>query len=131
MVEGSFECPHCRSKVNVDQSNVKKVRYTVNGVDVWFTHCTCVKCGKRWYVQVDDASTNKVLVDLTRKIGQALALQKQGLWSDREKKKQRREFLKIEQHLAGLRFELAKQYQDCVAVDKDGRERKIELITIA
>jgi len=131
MLEGSFKCPHCKAKVNVDQFSVKKSKYTVDGVDVWFTHCMCMKCGRRWYVQVDDANTNKVLIDLTRKIGQALTLQEQGLWSDREKKKQRREFLKIEQHLAGLRFELAKRYQDCVAVDKEGHERKIKLVTIA
>lgn len=109
------ECEDCKEKFTVDNSSaVFKKEYTVNGQSIFLTYYDCPKCGRRHYVQIDNAKSIEVLKDVTRQMTRLMVLRRRG---KNVPQKQLAKFKKTRGHLAQIRTELMKQYTGKLVYD--------------
>lgn len=120
------ECIECKTKFQINSSNVVKKEFEADdGNHLWITYYDCPECGRRHYVQIDNVVTNGVLIDLTKKMGKIAICKKNGL---KVSQKLQKDFEKTKQHLAELRNQLMKQYQEHDFTAADGHVEKVVFV---
>lgn len=120
------ECIECKSTFQIDPSNVVKEEFEgQEGNRIWITHYDCPECGRRHYVQIDDEQTERLLAELTKRMGFLMVLRRNGKEAS---KKQRREFDGTKRHLTELRRKLMEQYQECEVTAKDGHVERVGFV---
>ena len=119
-----FECEDCKQKFPVTQDQASnslthKKEYKSNGQSIFLTYYDCPHCGRRHFVQIDDASSLQELVRVTNEFKSlAIKCQKDKTIS----KKQSDKFKKSRQHLSDYRMNLMKEFTGKIAVDETGVE---------
>ena len=107
-----FECEDCKQKFLVTQdqtpnSLTRKKEYKSNGQSIFLTYYDCPKCGRRHYVQIDDATSLNKLKEVSRQFVRLAVLKKKG---KEIPQKQSAKFKKARQNLADYRMNLMKEY---------------------
>ena len=106
------ECEDCHHKFGVGQEAAPndiqhKRKYEVNGQSIFLTYYDCPKCGRRHYVQIDDATSLNKLKEVSRQFVKLAVLKKK----DKEiPQKQSAKFKKARQNLSDYRMNLMKEY---------------------
>lgn len=119
-----LECEDCKQKFPVTQDQASnslthKKEYKSNGQSIFLTYYDCPHCGRRHFVQIDDASSLQELVRVTNEFKSlAIKCQKDKTIS----KKQSDKFKKSRQHLSDYRMNLMKEFTGKIAVDETGVE---------
>jgi hypothetical protein len=107
-----FECEDCKKKFPIIQdeapnSLTHKKEFNINGKSIFLTYYDCPSCGRRHYVQIDDAKSlgdlelvRKMFIDLSiaRRKGKEIS------------RKQSAKFKKARQDLSDYRMKLMKAY---------------------
>ena len=102
------ECEVCKEKFQVTTSNVtNKKEFNVNGQSIFLTYYDCPKCGRRHYVQIDDAVSLNKLKEVSRQFIKLAAEKKKG---KEIPQKQSAKFKKARQNLSDYRMNLVKEY---------------------
>lgn len=107
-----FECENCKQRFSVTEdqtanSLTHKKEYKLNGQSIFLTYYDCPKCGRRHYVQVDDAVSLNKLKEVSKQFVK-LAIAKK---KDKEiPQKQSAKFKKARQNLSDYRMKLMKEY---------------------
>lgn len=119
-----FECEDCKQKFPVTQdqapnSLTHKKEYKSNGQSIFLTYYDCPHCGRRHFVQIDDANSLQELVRVTNEF-KSLAVKRQK--GKTISKKQSDKFKKSRQHLSDYRINLMKEFTGKIAVDETGVE---------
>lgn len=120
------ECLGCKEKITVSSDNLKKEEYRFGGKQsMWITHYDCPKCGRIHYCQIDDETTNSLLIETTKMLAKiAKCKSKQ---QDIPKKIQSK-YSKNSKDLAASRIKLMKQYNHQWFEDSDGHSVKVEFV---
>lgn len=102
------ECEGCKEKFQVTTSNItNKKEFNVNGQSIFLTYYDCPKCGRRHYVQIDDATSLNKLKEVSRQFVKLAVLKRK----DKEiPQKQSAKFKKARQNLSDYRMNLMKEY---------------------
>ena len=106
------ECEYCKQKFSVTQdqapnSLTHKKEYKLNGKSIFLTYYDCPYCGRRHYVQIDDAISLNKLKEVSRQFVKLAVLKKK----DKEiPQKQSAKFKKARQNLSDYRMNLMKEY---------------------
>ena len=106
------ECEDCHEKFSVTsgeaiQSVTHKREFVVDGRSIFLTYYDCPKCGRRHYVQIDDATSLNKLKEVSRQFVKLAVLKKK----DKEiPQKQLDKFKKNRKHLADYRMGLMKTF---------------------
>lgn len=119
-----FECEDCKQKFPVTQdqapnSLTHKKEYKSNGQSIFLTYYDCPNCGRRHFVQIDDASSLQELVRVMNEF-KSLAVKRQK--GKTISKKQSDKFKKSRQYLSDYRTNLMKEFTGKTAVDETGAE---------
>lgn len=113
------ECEGCKHKFQISETTNKinhKKEFSVNGKSIFLTYYDCPSCGRRHFVQIDDAVSLSKLNE-TQKMFIKLSVAKK---NDKEiSQKQSTKFKKARQHLSEYRIELMKQYTGKLIHDND------------
>jgi transcription elongation factor Elf1 len=78
MIRAMTVCQECGHSFELNSSLVKKEMVEVKGDKLWLTYFNCPRCNKRHFVQVDNAETNGLLVDITKQMASISKSVKQG-----------------------------------------------------
>ena len=106
------ECEGCHEKFSVasgeaGQNVTHKREFVVDGQSIFLTYYDCPKCGRRHYVQIDDATSLNKLKEVSRQFVKLAVLKKK----DKEiPQKQSAKFKKARQNLSDYRMNLMKEY---------------------
>lgn len=106
------ECEDCKEKFRITADNevnavTHKKEFNVNGQSIFLTYYDCPKCGRRHYVQIDDATSLNKLKEVSRQFVKLAVLKKK----DKEiPQKQSAKFKKARQNLSDYRMNLMKEY---------------------
>lgn len=106
------ECEDCKEKFRITSGNAvnavtHKKEFNVNGQSIFLTYYDCPKCGRRHYVQIDDATSLNKLKEVSRQFVKLAVLKKK----DKEiPQKQSAKFKKARQNLSDYRMNLMKEY---------------------
>lgn len=119
-----FECENCKKRFPVGQdqapnSLTHKKEFISNGQSIFLTYYDCPHCGKRHFVQIDDASSLQELVRVTNEFKSLMAKRQKG---KNISQKQTDKFKKSRQHLSDYRMNLMKEFTGKLAVDATGVE---------
>ena len=115
------ECEDCKEKFQITAGDVvnavtHKKEFKVNGQSIYLTYYDCPKCGRRHYVQIDDAVSLSKLNETLRLFAKFAVEKKKG---KQIPKKQSDKFKKARQHLSVYRINLMKQYTGKLIHDND------------
>lgn len=107
-----FECEDCKQKFPVTQDQASnslthKKEYKSNGQSIFLTYYDCPYCGKRHFVQIDDAASLNKLKEVSRQFVKLAVLKKRG---KEIPQKQSAKFKKARQNLSDYRMNLMKEY---------------------
>ena len=77
------ECEDCKEKFRIttgDAANTvtHKKEFNVNGQSIFLTYYDCPKCGRRHYVQIDNATSLNKLKEVSRQFVKLSVLKKKG-----------------------------------------------------
>lgn len=119
-----FECEDCKKKFPVTQdqgpnSLTHKKEFKSNGQSIFLTYYDCPHCGKRHFVQIDDANSMQELVKVTNQFRSLTVKRQKG---KNIPKKQSDKFKKARQHLSDYRMTLMKEFTGKSATDEAGVE---------
>ena len=111
------ECEDCKEKFQITAGDaVNKKEFKVNGQSIYLTYYDCPKCGRRHYVQIDNAVSLSKLNEISRLFAKFAVAKKK----DKQiSKKQSDKFKKARQHLSDYRINLMKQYTGKLIHDND------------
>lgn len=106
------ECEGCKQKFEITSgeaahSVTRKKEFNVNGQSIFLTYYDCPKCGRRHYVQIDDATSLNKLKEVSRQFVKLAVLKKKG---KEIPQKQSAKFKKARQNLSDYRMNLMKEY---------------------
>ena len=106
------ECEGCKQKFEITSGEVAhsvthKKEFNVNGQSIFLTYYDCPKCGRRHYVQIDDATSLNKLKEVSRQFVKLAVLKKKG---KEIPQKQSAKFKKARQNLSDYRMNLMKEY---------------------
>lgn len=106
------ECEGCKQKFEITSgeaahSVTHKKEFNVNGQSIFLTYYDCPKCGRRHYVQIDDATSLNKLKEVSRQFVKLAVLKKRG---KEIPQKQSAKFKKARQNLSDYRMNLMKEY---------------------
>lgn len=107
-----FECENCKKRFSIIENQAAnslthKKEYKLNGQSIFLTYYDCPKCGRRHYVQIDDAVSLNKLKEVSKQFVK-LAIAKK---KDKEiPQKQSAKFKKARQNLSDYRMKLMKEY---------------------
>ena len=78
------ECEDCKEKFRITAGNVtnaaiRKKEFNVNGRSIFLTYYDCPKCGRRHYVQIDDAVSFNKLKEVSRQFIKLAVAKKKGI----------------------------------------------------
>lgn len=112
------ECEDCKIKFAIggtDQQVTHKKKYVVDGKEIFLTYYDCPKCGRRHFVQIDDANTLRQLREVSTQMGKLTAMKRK----DQEiPKKITDKFKKARKHLANNRTKLMRIYTGVSVYDE-------------
>lgn len=119
-----FQCEDCKVNFPItgDQapnSLTHKKEFKVNGQSIFLTYYDCPNCGRRHFVQIDDANSLEELKSVTADFRR---LSNTRLKGKNISKKQSENFKKARQHLSDYRTKLMKEFSNKTAIAEDGRE---------
>lgn len=105
------ECEDCKEQFRIGADNtanaITKKEFNVNGQSIFLTYYDCPKCGRRHYVQIDDAVSLNKLKQVSWQFVKLAVLKKK----DKEiPQKQSAKFKKARQNLSDYRMKLMKEY---------------------
>lgn len=106
------ECEDCKEKFRITADNaanaaIRKKEFNINGRLIFLTYYDCPKCGRRHYVQIDDAVSFNKLKEVSRQFIKLAVAKKK----DKEiPQKQSAKFKKARQNLSDYRMNLMKEY---------------------
>lgn len=106
------ECEDCKTKFRISAGEATnavthKKEFNVNGQSIFLTYYDCPSCGRRHYVQIDDAVSLNKLKEVSRRFVKLFVLKKKGKDIPQ---KQSAKFKKDRQHLSDYRMNLMKEY---------------------
>lgn len=106
------ECENCKEKFIITScedahSVTHKKEFNVNGQSIFLTYYDCPKCGRRHYVQIDDAVSLNKLKKISRQFIKLAVAKKEGKEISQE---QSAKFNKARQNLSNYRMDLMKKY---------------------
>ena len=114
------ECENCKTKFNIHAGNnniiTHKKEFKVNGQLIFLTYYDCPKCGRRHYVQIDDATSLNKLKEVSKQFVKLAVLKKRG---KNISQKQSDKFKKARQHLSDYRINLMKEYTGKLIYDSE------------
>lgn len=120
------ECIDCKEKIAVTPSNLKKEEYRFKGKQsMWITHYDCPKCGRIHYCQIDNVSTNALLIETSKILAKAAKYKSKGQTIP---KKLQSKYSKNSKDLASTRRQLMTQYNNQWFEDADGHSIKVEFV---
>ncbi len=107
-----FECEDCKNKFPIGSgeapnSLTHKKGFSVNGESIFLTYYDCPSCGRRHYVQIDDAFSLGELERVKRMFLDLTIKKRKG---ENISKKQSAKFKKARQNLSAYRMNLMKKY---------------------
>lgn len=116
------ECEDCKHKFSISANEAAyqvthKKKYNVDGTDIFLTYYDCPECGRRHFVQIDNAFTLVQLQKVTSMFGKLSAMKKKDQVIPQ---KQSDKFKKARKHLANNRMTLMKRYTGVTI--QDGNE---------
>lgn len=112
MMSFLVECEDCKHKFeissneNSNQVNHKK-EFNVNGKSIFLTYYDCPSCGRRHYVQIDDAISLSKLNEVKKMFIKLSIAKNKG---KEIPQKQLAKFKKTRQYLSNYRMNLMKEY---------------------
>ena len=110
-------CQSCGSKFTVNRNTaIFKKEFMASGQSIFLTYYDCPECGRRHYVQIDNARSLEMLKDATRQMTRLMVLRRKGKTVPQ---KQSAKFKKTREHLAQIRIELMKQYTGKLVHDSE------------
>lgn len=115
------ECEDCKQKFNVSSGEAvnHKKEFKISDKSIFLTYYDCPSCGRRHYVQIDDAISLNKLTEV-RKMFVKLSIAKK---EDKEiSKKQLEKFKKARNNLSRYRTNLMKEYTGKSIIDESGKE---------
>ena len=106
------ECEDCKEKFRITTGDTvntvtHKKEFNVNGRSIFLTYYDCPSCGRRHYVQIDDAVSLNKLKEVSRQFVKLSVLKKKGKDIPQ---KQSAKFKKARQNLSDYRMNLVKGY---------------------
>lgn len=109
-----FECEDCKERFPITQDEAPnslnhKKEFTVNGKSIFLTYYDCPSCGRRHFVQIDDATSLYELSEVRKMFIKLSIMMREGKEIPR---KQSAKFKKARQHLSDYRMKLMKEYTD-------------------
>ena len=115
------ECEGCKEKFRIIAGNAvnavtHKKEFNVNGQSIFLTYYDCPNCGKRHFVQIDDAKSKQMLVGVSIKFAKLAAAKKKGKAIP---KKQSERFKKTRQNLSDYRTTLMKEFTGKLVHDSE------------
>ncbi len=115
------ECEDCKEKFRITSGNAvnavtHKKEFNVNGQSIFLTYYDCPKCGRRHYVQIDDAASLNKLKEVSRQFVKLAAAKKRGKDIPQ---KQSAKFKKARQYLSDYRMKLMKEYTGKLVHDNE------------
>lgn len=118
------ECEDCKSrfKINSNESNETassinhKKEFNVNGQSIFLTYYDCPSCGRRHYVQIDDAISLGNLKEISQRFIALSVMKHKG---KKIPKKQSAEFKRARQNLSVYRMNLMKKYTGKLVHDNE------------
>ena len=112
------ECEDCKVKFEVASDTVNhKKEFKVNGESIFLTYYDCPKCGRRHFVQIDNATSFSKLNEVKQMfVKMSIARQK----GNEISKKQSDKFKKSRQYLSDYRTNLMKEFTGKTAISETG-----------
>ena len=118
------ECEDCKTKFSISTGEAAntvtqvthKKEFNVNGQSIFLTYYDCPKCGRRHYVQIDDAVSLNKLKEVSRQFVKLAVANKKGKDIPQ---KQSAKFKKARQHLSDYRMKLMKEYTGKLVHDNE------------
>lgn len=115
------ECEDCKQKFEITSNEAAhsvthKKEFNVNGQSIFLTYYDCPKCGRRHYVQIDDAVSLNKLKKVSRQFVKLAAAKKEG---KEIPQKQSVKFKKARQNLSDYRMNLMREYTDKLVHDNE------------
>ena len=115
------ECEDCKTKFSISAGEAAnavthKKEFNVNGQSIFLTYYDCHKCGRRHYVQIDDAVSLNKLKEVSRQFVKLAVAKKKGKDIPQ---KQSAKFKKARQHLSDYRMKLMKEYTGKLVHDNE------------
>lgn len=106
------ECEDCKHKFEITFGEAvnhvtHKKEFNVNGKSIYLTYYDCPSCGRRHYVQIDDAASLSRLNEVKRMFVKLSVAKNKG---KEIPQKQLAKFKKARQHLSDYRMNLMKEY---------------------
>lgn len=111
------ECEDCENKFEISSDRVNhKKEFNVNGKSIFLTYYDCPSCGRRHFVQIDDAmSLSKLREAKSMFIRLSIAREK----GKDIPQKQSAKFKKARKNLSEYRFKLMKEYSNKLIHDSE------------
>ncbi len=100
-------CENCATEFKVNNGNIKNREFEVNGQSIFLTYYDCPNCGRRHFVQIDDAKSKQMLVGVSAKFVKLAAAKNKGKTITNN---QSVKFKKAKQNLSDYRMTLMKEF---------------------
>lgn len=115
------ECEDCKQRFEISTAEAAshlnhKKKFNVNGKSIFLTYYDCPSCGRRHYVQIDDATSLNKLKEVQRMFIKLSVAKTQG---KEIPQKQSAKFKKARQHLSDYRMNLMKEYTGKLVHDNE------------
>ena len=120
-------CDQCNTKRVLRSTDVHKGKYEINGESIQLMYFDCQVCGKRHYVQIDTNRTIDLLKEVSRLMTKLMVLKRK----DKPiPQKQSDKFKREREHLAKIRINLMKEYNEKPCKDIETGEEFILRFTV-
>lgn len=120
-------CLHCGNQFTFSGTDVRKVEYKdLLGRSIWCTYFECEKCKTKHFVQLDDQTTNGMLMELIKLLARITRLRKQ----NKSVKKYRKHYNDITKKLKASRKRLAETYDGNTLFNAYGIEEIIRMYNV-
>ena len=115
------ECENCKTKFKIsagetNQLITHKKEFNVNGQSIFLTYYDCPSCGRRHFVQIDDANSLNKLKEVSHQFVKLSIAKKKG---KEITQKQSAKFKKTRQYLSDYRMNLMKEYTGKLVHDNE------------
>lgn len=109
------ECEECKHQFSVSKENtIFNEMHEIENKRIYLTYYDCPECGKRYFVQIDDAKSLEKLKKCKRIMTSLMVLRAK---DKAIPKKQSEDFKKNRKHLAEIRNQLMKDYDEVLITD--------------
>lgn len=115
------ECEDCKTKFRITPGGAAsclnhKKEFIVNGKSIFLTYYDCPSCGRRHFVQIDDATSLTKLREVTKQFVRLSAMRHKGKDIPQ---KQSAKFKKARQNLSDYRMNLMKEFTGKLVHDNE------------